>query len=74
MKYDMSKKSEGIYRKSLNEYCSADCESIIISYLIWDIKKGSVVNVFYDRNNYWYLCIVLDHDDGTLCRMGRKLE
>ncbi len=57
---EISQNTENIYRKYLRKFCSSDCESIIISYLIWDVKKGDIIDVFCRRQNDWYTGIVLD--------------
>ena len=39
--------------------CNSDCITVIIKYLIWDIKKEEIIGVYYSGTKKWHIGVVL---------------
>lgn len=57
--YEISSDTKKIYEKKLKVHLYPDCITIIIQYLIWNIKEKEIVGVYYPGTKKWHIGVVL---------------
>ncbi len=64
--YDISDVSKKTYENELACCFYSDCVSIIIQYLIWDVKKGEIIGVYYPGTEKWHIGVILKHNSDQI--------